>query len=249
MVSFCFAYITDGKNDDFLKLGIQSIHEACIEDYEIVIIGDSKILDDKVRVIKFDESMKSGWITRKKNLVAQISTKEILVIMHDYFALTPEWSSNHIALQSKNDWDVAVTSILNPDGSRYRDWLLWPFSHKFLRIPFIYTLGNLLPYHVKDLTDFMYINGSLMIVKREYLAKNPLDERRSWGEGEDVEWSIRLRKSWKLDFFHGLTISSLKQKDTAFRLIDPLSLKFIRIYANISRNFSKDGRYNLEIPY
>jgi GT2 family glycosyltransferase len=248
-MSFCFAYITDGKNDDFLKLGIQSIREAGIDDYEILIIGDTKISDDEVRVIGFDESIRPGWITRKKNLVAKVSNKEILVIMHDYFALTPEWSNNYGALLSNSTWDVAVTSIVNPNGSRYRDWLLWPFSHRLLRIPFIYTLGNLLPYHISDLTDFMYVNGSLMIVKRGYLAQNPLDEKRSWGEGEDVEWSIRLRKSWRLVFFQGLTIRSLKHKDTAFRLIDPLSLMAIRIYSFAYRSF--DGRLSkhLEIPY
>jgi hypothetical protein len=151
--------------------------------------------------------------------------------------------------QSKNDWDVAVTSILNPDGSRYRDWLLWPFSRKFLRIPFIYALGNLLPYHVNDLTDFMYINRSLIIVKREYFTENPLDDGRSWGEGEDVEWSIRLRNSWKLKFFHGLTIKASKQKDTAFRLIDPQSLLLIQLYAFSLRSFGGYLSRYLEILY
>lgn len=65
-MSFCFAHITNGKNDDLLKLGIQSIHEAGIDDYEILIIGDTKIFDDEVRVIGFDESIRPGWITRKK---------------------------------------------------------------------------------------------------------------------------------------------------------------------------------------
>jgi len=248
-VSICFAFITNGNSDNFLEQGIESVLKQSLPDCEIMVVGNTSLKHPKVTFIPFDESLRKSWITRKKNLVAETSQKEVLVIMHDYFALTEEWTQQKVQNLLDASWDVAVTSILNPDGSRYRDWLLWPFSHRFLRTPFVYTLGNLLPYRVNDLTDFMYINGSLMIVRRKYLLDNPLDESRGWGEGEDVEWSIRLRDRWNLKFFSSLAISCLKQKDTAFRKIDPISLLIIRLYAQVYRRISLGLKRRLRIPY
>jgi len=248
-VSICFAFITNGKADELVARGIESIVQQDLSDCEIMVVGNTSLKHPEVNFIPFDETMRNSWITRKKNLVAETSQKDVLVIMHDYFALTEEWTEERVRHLVDSDWEVAVTSIRNPDGSRYRDWLLWPFSHRFLRIPFVYTLGNLLPYTVDDLTDFMYINGSLMIVRRKFLLDNPLDESRGWGEGEDVEWSIRLRENWKVSFFESLTISCLKQKNTAFRKIDPISLVLIRFYAQIYRNVPLRLRNKLKIPY
>jgi hypothetical protein len=248
-MSICFAFITDGSNDRYLEQGIQSILNLSLSNSEIIVIGNSQLNTDGIRFVAFDETQKQSWTTKKKNLAAKLSSKDILVIMHDYFALTPFWSDEGVKSLLLNDWDVCVTSILNPDGTRYRDWLLWPFSHKLLRIPFVYTLANLLPYNVKDLTDFMYINGSLMIVKKDYFLANPLDETRGWGEGEDVEWSIRLRNSWRLKYFDQLPISSLKDKKVAFRLIDPASLMLIRAYAFFFRRLPKPVNNWLRIPY
>lgn len=248
-MSICFAFITNGSNDCYLKQGIESITNLSISNSEIIVIGNSQLKIDGIRFVPFDETQKQSWITAKKNLAAKLSSKEILVIMHDYFALSPFWSDESVRSLFLDDWDVCVTSILNPDGTRYRDWLLWPFSHRFLRIPFICTLANLLPYNITDLTDFMYINGSLMIVKKDYFLANPLDETRGWGEGEDVEWSIRLRDSWRLRYFDQLPILSLKEKEVAFKLIDPVSLMLIRAYAFFFRRLPKSINNWLRIPY
>ena len=248
-MSICFVFITDGSNDRFLKQGLESVLKQSISNSEIIVIGDTRLNMDGVKFVPFDERQKQSWITKKKNLAANLSSKDILVIMHDYFTLTPSWTDAGIKSLLGCEWDVCVTSILNPDGTRYRDWLLWPFSHRFLRTPFVYTLANLLPYNVEDLSDFMYINGSLIIVKRDYFLANPLDESRGWGEGEDVEWSIRLRDSWTLKYFDLLPILSLKNKDTAFKLIDPLSLLLIRTYAYFFRRLPKSINEWLRIPY
>ena len=42
----------------------------------------------------------------------------------------------------------------------------------------------------------MYISGGYFCVKRDYLLSNPLDETLVAGEGEDLEWSVRLRQNW-----------------------------------------------------
>ena len=81
----------------------------------------------------------------------------------------------------------------------------------------------------------MYASGSFFIVKRDFLRKNPLDESKSWGEGEDVEWSIRLRDKWKYEFFESLEVRSQKQKNLVFTEVHSIKLPLLRIYAFIYR--------------
>lgn len=247
-MSITFGFITDGKNDDLLMQGINSAINSGVDNYEVIVIGNSKIQSPLVRIINFNESEKIGWITRKKNLIAKESTKEILVILHDYLELGELWNETNIQMLLRSSWDVAVCRIENLDGTRFRDWLIWPFSNRLLKLPFTYTLKCLLPYNFNKVPNLMYINGSVLIVRRQYLLENPLDESRSWGQGEDVEWSLRLRNNWSVSFFTELNIKCLKQKDVAFSQIDSVTLFFIRIYACILKKSSSFNKW-AQIPY
>ena len=65
-----FGFVTDGSNDLLLAQGIQSIKNVQLSDYEIIVIGNTSINDDEVKVIRFDDSIKTGWITRKKKFAS-----------------------------------------------------------------------------------------------------------------------------------------------------------------------------------
>lgn len=226
-----FGFVTDGSNDLLLARGIQSVKNAQLSNYEIIVIGNTSIDDGDIKKIYFDESIKPGWITKKKNLLAIESTKEILVIMHDYISLGSTWNEVGYNLLAAADWDVAVCRFENLDGSRWCDWHLWPFNTQFLKLPFKYSIKCLLPYDCTNLTNLMYVNGTVVIARREYFLNNPLDENRVWGQGEDVEWSIRLRDNWNLRFFPDLSVKSLKQKQRTFYTIDRISLLFVKIFS------------------
>ena len=156
-MSITFGFITDGKNDELLMQGIHSAINSGIDDFEVIVIGNSTIQHPGVRIINFNESDKIGWITRKKNLVAKESTKEILVILHDYLELGELWNQTNIQVLLSSSWDVAVCRIENLDGTRFRDWLIWPFSNRLLKLPFTYTLKCLLPYNFNKAHNLMYI--------------------------------------------------------------------------------------------
>ena len=70
-MNFTFGIITDGKNDSYLNQVIDSIELLKIPEYEIIVVGNSKINRNKTFVIEFDESIKKSWITKKKNLITQ----------------------------------------------------------------------------------------------------------------------------------------------------------------------------------
>jgi len=232
-IGITFGFVTNGANDHMLKKGIESVKNAKLLNYEIIVVGNTSIVDDEIKIIHFDESIKTGWITKKKNLLAGVANKDILVILHDYISLGLTWNEVNCNLLTAAAWDVAVCRFENLDGSRWCDWHLWPFNTRLLRIPFKYSIKCLLPYYCTNLTHLMYVNGTVMIVRREYLLKNPLDENRVWGQGEDVEWSIRLRDHWKLKFFSDLNVKSLKQKQRAFYKIDTISLLLVQVFSFI----------------
>lgn len=248
-MSLTFGFVTDGKNDEMLEIGIKSILNSNIENYEILVVGNSSLRFPGVKFVEFDENEKIGWITRKKNLLAVNASNETLIIVHDYLTFENNWTQENIQNMIDQEWDVAVCKVLNFDGKRFRDWVIWPFNSRFLRLPFIYNLKCLVPYEVKSLSNLMYINGTVLIVRREYFLLNPLDEKRVWGQGEDVEWSIRLRDSWRIKLFCELSIKSLKNKDAAFSQMGCLSLILVRIYSFMLRRGPNWLRKLFQISY
>ena len=52
-----------------------------------------------------------------------------------------------------------------------------------------------------------------MLVKNKFLAENPLNNLLFWGQGEDVEWSIRVRQKAKLLKQFNLVFKYLKFKN------------------------------------
>ena len=52
-----------------------------------------------------------------------------------------------------------------------------------------------------------------MLVKSEFFSQNPLNDLLFWGQGEDVEWSLRVRKKAKLLKQFNLVFKYLKYKD------------------------------------
>ena len=83
-IDFSFGIITspDSKND--INLIVNSIRKQNIPNYEIIIVGSIKNdFGDDVKVIKFDESIKPGWITKKKNIITSQSSFENIVYLHD----------------------------------------------------------------------------------------------------------------------------------------------------------------------
>lgn len=198
---------TDGSQDSRIDKIIDSVEKNGIpaDDHEIIVIGgDSKVERSNTRVIPFDETFKSGWITRKKNIIAHEAKFANLLIIHDYISILPEWYSSFESFG--DDWDVAMCKISQQNGLRFRDWVTWQ-PHLGERII------RLLPYDDSSLMREMYVSGSLMIVKKEFLIRHPLNDRKTWGQSEDVEWSLSVRNIWNYKMNPGAIAKLLKPKD------------------------------------
>ena len=186
---------------------IDSIHKYSPVDYEIIMIGGSiPNLTSTVNLthIPFDESQKKSWITKKKNIITDLARYENIVYMHDYVELMPGWKDGFDDLEP---WDVCMSRIFTQEGKRFRDWAAWddpqfPGSGRIVEkwcppegIPMAGRM-TIVPYDYTN-TQYMYISGAYWVAKKQFMQEHPLNEDLSWGEGEDVEWSYRARKTWR----------------------------------------------------
>ena len=226
-----FAIVTGGNNDHYLQNTVKSILDLDLESFEIIIVGRSEFPNTSVKCVAFDESVRDGWITRKKNLAVSHSQGDIVVLLHDYMKVNKDWTRSNVEALSNSNWDVAMCRITNLDGTRFRDWTLWAANSVGISRWFIRTSQNLVPYTIKNLTRFMYVSGSAMIVRRKFMLNNPLEENLTWGQMEDVEWSLRVRKFWNYKMFPQMSISSQKQKGNHFKKMGVFSRILMKSYS------------------
>lgn len=232
-MKFTFGIVTTNPLSDNMRWVLHSIEQQGMEDdqYEVIIVGGDKSYGDAtydnklLKIIPFDETIKKGWITRKKNIITNHARYENIVYMHDYVVLGIDWFKNFEEIQ-RGVYPVTMTPIINADGTRYRDWTLWP--HDLDDIWGKDTRECLLPYDVDNLTQYMYISGAYWVAWKSVMKEFPLDESLAWGESEDVEWSKRVRKKYKFGMNKHSPVLLLKQKDRVFSEITPEKLKLIQ---------------------
>jgi len=190
-----FIITTAGTNDQNLNQIIDSIESLQMPLYEIIIVGGLKtsIVRHNTIHIPFDESIKpKAWLTRKKNLGAQCSKFDILVVMHDYHIFDKDWYTEFKKFGT--DWDICVQqtfSIAEQGSMRCNGWRpgLIP---GYPEIPFAMTI----PWDIDCFIPYMAIQGSFWVCKKSVMIKEPLDEKLILGQEEDIEWSSRIVPGW-----------------------------------------------------
>ncbi|MDA9711922.1 hypothetical protein N9U49_00750 [Acidimicrobiaceae bacterium] len=231
-MDFSFGILTSSESDTYLEEIIKSIEDQKIPNYEIILIGDTKkkFNNSNIKYLQFDESIKKGWITKKKNLITENSIYENIVYLHDYIILGDSWYEGF--KKNGNEFKVIVNKILNIDNQRFRDWLLWPLNNNKFDQYLNRTRRCLLPYDVDNLSKYMYISGAYWVAKKSFMSKYPLNEELTWGEGEDVEWSKRIRRKTKFKFNEYSYVKFLKEKEDVYSNIDGLTLEMLISYAH-----------------
>lgn len=219
-MKFTFGIITDGTQLARVAEVIHSIRTQTnlhLDNFEIIVVGGQELTCGShtipLKHIPFVEADRA-WITRKKNLITANAMFDNIVYMHDYIALDKHWYDNfckfEIAVPS-NYWDVVMTTILNKDGSRYRDWVIWD-DPEFAGHP-----QTALPPYTYDKQQFMYVSGAYWVAKKYVMETIPLNENLYLGDGEDVEWSKRMREVFKYRLNENSVVKLLKQKDVISR--------------------------------
>jgi len=226
-MKFTFGIITTGGNRDNLEKVLASIEMQNIPDdcFEVIVVGGNEDYDSSLlKLVSFDETQKKAWITRKKNIITEKAKFENVVYFHDYVMLNPGWYDGFVKFG--NDFQACMTPIFNVNGARFRDWTLCPGDTEV--IVGTQKMCALLPYDVLDLSRFMYFSGAYWVAKKELMKKFPLDESRSWAEGEDVEWSQRVRQHHHFKLNTNSSVRLAKPKDPCFTLATPEVIQKLR---------------------
>ena len=155
----------------------------------------------KIVAVSFDESLRSAWITRKKNFISEIASNDNICYMHDYVGLCVGWYDGF--LKFGEDWDVSMNMIRDINGLRFRDWILATKPYGY---------PKLLSYDDANSIGEMYVSGTYWCAKKQYMLSNPLNEKLAWGQGEDIEWSYRCRASWNYRMNKLSAVKFLKDK-------------------------------------
>jgi hypothetical protein len=224
-MKWTFGIITDGKNWDRVYDILGSIQRQSVSvEHQIIICGGEEWWGRRTPstlYIPFDETQKEkGWITRKKNLIAQSAHHDNLCLMHDYVRLDPKWVEGFE--KHGDDWLTCTNRIFNLDGSRFRDWCVI-YNDAWMEPPIDDTppptgAGRLLYYGTRGYERWQYYSGAYFCTKTQVMLDVPLDENRIWGQGEDVQWCRLLYKKYGAKAFD-LNMESkvhlLKQKERA----------------------------------
>jgi hypothetical protein len=209
-MKWTFGLITDGS--DYLRNRriIDSIFQQKIpeDSFEVIVVGGAVVSGRNITHVTFDERPKSGHITKKKNIVFKQAKFDNISIGHDYIQYDHGWYDGFEKFGE--DWDCSMAKIINKDGLRFRDWVSWyndgstqPDKHT---VQFI-------DYNDNSKTDKMYISGAYYCIKKQFALKYKLDESKTWGFSEDVDFSLRARNSWNYRMNQNSSVSFLKMKD------------------------------------
>jgi hypothetical protein len=175
--SFCI--ITDGKRPQRLQEELASIRALALAHYEIIVAGNvPDALPDDVRGIHAPELAFTGRLGAMRNRACDAARYETLIVADDDMLFHPEFGE---ALRQGGDWDVLCVRLLNPDGTRYWDWA---------------TIGGPRGHMLLDYDDtdaHVYVTGGLAVMRAPVHERVRWDDERGFYQGEDVEWSARLR--------------------------------------------------------
>lgn len=207
-----------GTGIDVVVCGSKETNEA-IEEY----INNNNM--DGCDFIDFNETIKPGWITRKKNIITEKLgyNYDLICFVHDYYQFDKDFLIEFYNWRNapENDrYQLFQPRINTKEGTRHSDWLV---SQRYIvavlqRHPELQPLHQALaghgeqiqyicglPYTEHDLTHIQYISGGFIFGETSVFQSIPLDENRTWGQEEDIEWSMRIAGARiKLGFMESL---------------------------------------------
>jgi hypothetical protein len=179
---YSFGIITNGQRQEKFRKLIGTIEKQGLnrDRFEILVAGSVNDLTDIEWITKFpmQRAATEGRLGAMRNTLAKNARFNKFVSLDDDFLLHPRWA---VAVDEvQDDFDVATGIILNPDLSRYCDWVNIIENHTFLRA-----------YH-ETFDKCQYVTGGYGIYKDFVLAEHSWNGELGFYQGEDVSFSKRL---------------------------------------------------------
>ena len=192
--TFSFGVITNGNKLENLKSFIDCVLNIITdknEQIEIIVCGPNNIENEiknhcsTIKFINEPDTFKSlGWITKKKNMIVEASEYENLIIAHDRYIFPNDFIKNLKIFG--NDYSVLVCKQELENKTRIPDWVT-------IGSEWGWTTPGILEYG--DWSNYTFINGGIIIAKRNVLKKSPWNELLFWNQAEDVELTRTLKQN------------------------------------------------------
>lgn len=190
-----FGVITNGKREGWMERILKSIRAQSIPQYETIVCGTYYSRNESdFRYIPFNARDEKGWISKKKNLIAENARFNNLCIMHDRLLLDSGWFAG--MKKYGNIFEAITCQQISANGNRAGDWLTTNGSYDEKTAHFQQYRIELLNY--RDWDFWAYLGGQLTIIKKHVWAAVPWNETLYWNGGEDVDLSLRLQQSGQI---------------------------------------------------
>ncbi|MHA6129397.1 DUF7024 domain-containing protein [Pseudomonas fluorescens group sp. PF-1] len=186
--TFEFALITNGLRPAQVRSFVDSVANIRGIDnitWSIAICGPAEFryqteaLSNRIRyIVEPSQHTAKGWITRKKNLIVETSSSENLLVAHDRYEIPENFLD--AMFEYGPDFSVLVPAQIDQEGKRFPDWVS------------IGSQWSWAPCGMLDYGDYnpnIYINGGVIISKKNVLIDTPWNDLLFWNQGEDVELS------------------------------------------------------------
>jgi hypothetical protein len=198
-----FGILTSGPSENACRM-VREIRDLGLPDYEILICGpDPGPLppDAPVRRFDLDPPEPRGWITRKKNLMAEQARHENLCLLHDRFVIPTDFAFASRRMGVAPGITIFPT-LFFPEASksvffRYVDYqCIKPTARRFLdSIRLVNFRLDQFPYpQYNDWRDTCHIDGGAYIARRALWQAVPQDETLYHGDWEDVMHGIACHR-------------------------------------------------------
>jgi hypothetical protein len=179
---FSFGIITNGMRPEKLAKLVDSIkfQKLYPDYYEIMVAGCTANLNgsEGVRSFPMEDAAQQGRLGAMRNVLAKSARFNKFVCLDDDFLLHPNWAGS--VNEVKGDFDVATGIILNPDISRYCDWVNIIENYTFLRT------------YDQTFDKCQYVTGGYGIYKYYIFDEHSWNDDLGFYQGEDVSFSRRL---------------------------------------------------------
>lgn len=186
-----FGLITDGRRPDAVArfaASVAAIRGIDLIDWSVAVCGpvQSPPKNDnahpRIRYVDAPAAHASrGWITRKKNLLVRTSHAENMLIAHDRYEMPAAFLEQLFEFGA--DFSVIVPAQFDVAGEAFPDWVT--IGSQWTRT------GSATLEH-GDYSPHGYVNGGVIIGKRQVLSAIAWNELLFWGQHEDVELSRAL---------------------------------------------------------
>jgi glycosyltransferase involved in cell wall biosynthesis/tetratricopeptide (TPR) repeat protein len=224
---YSFCIITNGKRPAKLLRQIESIRALRLPHFEILVGGEVGDAPDGVRKIDLAADAQNGRLGKMRNALARKARFDHLIISDDDMIFDPNFANG--LKRFGEGYEAMGVRIENPDSTRFWDWAATGGTKG----------ATILPLWESD--PDVYLTGGFCVLKADLLSRVAWDEVRGFYEGEDVDFSTRLRNAGVVIRFN--PFCKVVHDDDRYTRVDNKVVRFDHMLEMIEQH-DRAGRFN-----